>query len=95
MVGTDWDECYMDGMTVPQYLGNMSYNRMIVTSNGTYFNGPAVLFLTQDVKSGYIGIYDSSMPLLADGSIDPSAFLKPEDIDAVKSDQPDTGESKS
>jgi hypothetical protein len=89
----NWEECYRDGFTVPQYLGFMDYNRMIITSNGTYFNGPAILFLNQDIKSGYVGVYDSTLPLNDDGTINQEAFLKPEDLDAIEDTRTPESES--
>ena len=58
----NWEHCYHDGQSVPDYLSQMNYPRMLITQKGTYFNGPSTLFIEQDLKAGAIGIYDSMMP---------------------------------
>ena len=80
----NWNECYMDDISVPAYLSNMEYNRMIVTSNGTYFNGPSTLFLESDIKAGYLGVYDSTLPETnEDGSPNAARWLQWSDIEAA------------
>lgn len=93
----NWEECYEDGMSIPEYLSNMNYNRTIVTDRGTYFNGPSTLFLDQDIKAKYLGVYDSSKDFfLPDGKPNPDIWLKWEDIDSpgasdAEEPEPDLG----
>jgi hypothetical protein len=84
----NWEYCYgkqytPDGevtevvQSVPEYLSMKFYPRTQFTSNGTYFDGPSMLFVEQDIKSGYIGIYDSTIP---DNDPVPQHFLTPSAI---------------
>jgi len=86
----NWENCYHDGESVPDYLSQMNYPRMLITSKGTYFNGPSTLFIEQDLKAGHIGIYDSTMPTtLDDGSKNPAIWVKFEDLSRIMVDDPE------
>jgi hypothetical protein len=60
----NWEHCYHDSQSIPDYLSQMDYPRSLVTSKGTYFNGPSTLYIEQDLKAGHIGIYDSTLPVM-------------------------------
>jgi len=87
----NWEYCYHDGQSVPEYLSQLGaprnpngYSRDILTSNGTYFNGPSTLFLEQDLRSKYIGIYDSSQSFKNDdGSDNESIWLEWADLERL------------
>jgi hypothetical protein len=94
----NWEHCYHNGQSIPEYLSQMDYPRSIITSNGTYFNGPSTLFLEQDMRSKYIGIYDSTLPQTnEDGTANPEIWLTLDDLDrmpdAPESEQEESAES--
>lgn len=92
----NWQECYHDGQSIPDYLSQMDYPRMIITSKGTYFNGPSTLFIEQDLKAGHIGIYDSTLPTtLEDGSANPAIWIKFEDLNRIMDEAPDDTDEES
>jgi hypothetical protein len=55
---------YEDGQTVADYLNKPQTNesRLLVTSKGKWYDGPSTTYLYEDIKSGQVGIYDSSLP---------------------------------
>jgi hypothetical protein len=96
----NWNLCYEDGQTIPEYLSKMDYDRMVVTSNGTYFNGPSTLFIEQDLKAKYIGVYDSTLPFTnEDGSANEAIWVdwreldRTPNTDAEQEEAPDSAES--
>lgn len=102
----NWD-CYKDGMSIPEYLGFLDYDRTIKVHGkfGTaWFNGPDTLYLYQDFKAENIGIYDSSKSEDdADYWIKPDATLQsdmekdesPDDIDSENGESTVVGETES
>ena len=89
----NWEHCYHNGQSIPDYLSQMNYPRSIVTNKGTYFNGPSTLYLEQDLKNGSIGIYDLTLPFkLEDGSKNEAIWLKPEDLNRLMDDAPEEPE---
>lgn len=78
----NWQECYRDGMSIPAYL-SQDYNRMLKTSRGAWFNGPASIYLEHDLKAGLIGIYDSTL-----ATDDPAFWVKPEDLTRLANETP-------
>ena len=74
----NWNLCYWDGQSIPQYLSYLDYDRNIKVSGKygvTWFNGPDTLYLYSDFKNGYIGIYDATKD-----KDDPEYWLKPETV---------------
>ena len=87
----NWEHCYLDGMTIPEYLGRLDYPRTIVVHSkfgDAWFNGPATIYLIQDFKSGYVGIYDTSKE-----ESDPNYWLKADAFEKEDMDSEDNGES--
>ena len=97
----NWENCYHDGQSVPDYLSQMNYPRMLITSKGTYFNGPSTLFIEQDLKAGHIGIYDSTMPTtITDETTgvetkNPAIWVKFEDLNRIMSEDTDSDDDDS
>ena len=60
----NWEHCYLDGLTIPEYLSRMDYPRDIIVKGkfgDGWFNGPATIYLYQDIKEGSVGIYNSDL----------------------------------
>lgn len=60
----NWQHCYQDGMSVPDYLDFQDYPReikVLVKNRLVWFNGPAQQLLYQDLKRGYVEIYNSNL----------------------------------
>jgi len=74
----NYEYCYKDGMSVVEYMDFMDYPRdIVVESRGgkNWFNGPSSTYLLQDIRSGYVAIYDASL-----SESDEGYWLKPEDV---------------
>jgi hypothetical protein len=85
----NWEHCYINGLTIPQYLSRLDYPREIIVHGkfgDSWFNGPETLYLYQDFKAGSLGIYDSSKE-----ESDPDYWLKP---DAIEKDDIESPESE-
>lgn len=67
---------YRDDDSVTDYLRRLDYNRNIIIGGRAYFNGPSLVFLDQDIKHGFIKLYDARQPeTLEDGSANPKYWL--------------------
>jgi hypothetical protein len=90
----NWQYCYREGMSLPEYLHPLDYSNtpypreLIVTSFRTgqksYFDGPKMIFLIQDMKANHIKVCDSSV-----ATDHPKHWLTPFDLYSIEEEDED------
>jgi len=90
----NWMHCYREGMSLPEYLHPLDYSdhpyprELVVTSQRTghksFFDGPKMIFLTQDMKAGHIKVCDSSV-----ASDHPKHWLTQDDLFGIEEEDED------